>query len=213
MSKIMVAEIVTHPGGMGSVMEIETVKAEAAIHLRSFLKRPAIDDHDLNYVVLEDDGDRLRVRLYWYAGSRKKLPGRVSVDMESGSDQFITLRLNTQEEVSRFKAYLEKNYGKRLAVAVGSGTNDAGVVIGWVADRTIEAPAPICKGAWLLGSACGKCARCVVSAPEVIKTLRGQADRLDAIVKLIPPGGHGYDYSDEYKLACFEEMRRIAGAS
>ena len=88
-----------------------------------------------------------------------------------------------------------------------------------------QPPQAICKGDWTLGTACGRCERCVTTAPEVISRLldnvrqcEGQLGVIFACVPL-PVGGIAgvdpanpnvrWDISDEFKVRCFEEIRRV----
>lgn len=72
----------------------------------------------------------------------------------------------------------------------------------------------ICKGSWVLGTACGRCAKCRDEALGIVGKLmpayRRLQEQMTMLVAVLPRGGHGYDYSDEYKVQCFEEARRIA---
>lgn len=71
----------------------------------------------------------------------------------------------------------------------------------------------ICKGDWHLGTACTRCQRCLNTAAPVINGLRASNDslneKLKKILTCVPPDGHGFDYSDTFKVACFDKVRRV----
>lgn len=74
-----------------------------------------------------------------------------------------------------------------------------------------------CKGSFLLGSACGRCTRCVDEAlqlvPQLLKERRVRIEESTLIHHAIPDrplaGHQALDFTDKFKLACFEEARRI----
>jgi hypothetical protein len=74
----------------------------------------------------------------------------------------------------------------------------------------------VCKGSWMLGTACGHCSRCVEMAKPTIDALLADIDekkaRMSTILSCLPPGGHGFDISDEFKVKCFDEARRLVAA-
>ena len=69
----------------------------------------------------------------------------------------------------------------------------------------------------MLGSACGTCPRCVREMPLIVSKLREVCDnQLDLITRLaqhaphvVKNGDREYDIVDEFKVRCFDEMRRI----
>jgi hypothetical protein len=71
---------------------------------------------------------------------------------------------------------------------------------------------PVCKGSWLLGTACGHCQRCIKEAPEAIAALRATLDvsiaRTTLIVSMIPPRAPlNYDFVDSVKIKMFDAIR------
>lgn len=71
----------------------------------------------------------------------------------------------------------------------------------------------VCKGDWLLGTACGTCERCVEMAKPTIDALRAtkaaQERVFKAVTAVITPNAPGYEPSDRLKVACFDEVRGI----
>jgi hypothetical protein len=72
----------------------------------------------------------------------------------------------------------------------------------------------MCKGDWTLGTACGRCSKCIESAKPMIDRLLAHVtaleNRLQNIAACLPSSSRSYDFSDRYKLECFEEARRLA---
>ena len=73
-------------------------------------------------------------------------------------------------------------------------------------------PQLFCKGDWLLGTACGRCTRCVDTAPKVISKMRMDREReqreLKLIMALIPPlFTNGTDFEPDVKIKLFEALR------
>lgn len=68
----------------------------------------------------------------------------------------------------------------------------------------------------MLGSACGRCQNCLDTAPPVIKNLKERLeraeDRLLAISYCVPPTTERFDISEEFKVHCFDEIRRLLNA-
>ena len=72
----------------------------------------------------------------------------------------------------------------------------------------------LCRGSWLLGTACGKCPRCIEEAGPIIRSLRDNEEKLTRKLTrihlcLIPQVGPN-DITDTFKVTCFNEARRIA---
>lgn len=73
----------------------------------------------------------------------------------------------------------------------------------------------ICRGSWMLGSACGHCQRCLDEAGDVIPKLLRDHEELQArlihVVSIIPPPftDSNWDYADKFKAAAFDEVRRL----
>ena len=69
----------------------------------------------------------------------------------------------------------------------------------------------VCKGSWVLGSACGRCSRCAEEAPRAIASLLTTVNAFERRLKLIvgcipPPSGMG-DYAADVKAKLFEACR------
>jgi len=78
---------------------------------------------------------------------------------------------------------------------------------------TDTAPLPNCKGSWAIGTACKKCDRCI---QEALATHQGLLDSLKAAraateftLRLLPEKTDGHDVGDQFKIACFDELRRM----
>jgi hypothetical protein len=71
-----------------------------------------------------------------------------------------------------------------------------------------------CTGNWINDTACGKCEKCLNEARTIIPHLINRSKRQDekmALIKACLPRTIGSgDVSTEFKLQCFEEVRRIA---
>lgn len=77
----------------------------------------------------------------------------------------------------------------------------------------------LCKGDWLLGTACGRCQRCYDTAGPTIKDLRAETaqlrDRMLEVHLHISPGpaklldGSTADISKEIKAKIYDELRII----
>lgn len=82
----------------------------------------------------------------------------------------------------------------------------------------LEPGSPLCKGDLRIGSGCGVCERCRNQAVCIVREvladnaiLAGRAALLQGALPQPPaPGREGGDHSEKFKLACFEEARRIA---
>lgn len=71
---------------------------------------------------------------------------------------------------------------------------------------------PVCRGSWLLGTACGHCQRCIKEAPSAIATLRASLEAVEKRTKLVvsiipPPVKYGYDFLDSVKIKMFDAVR------
>lgn len=77
----------------------------------------------------------------------------------------------------------------------------------------VTIPDAVCKGDWVLGSACGRCSRCIETASLVVAGLRAGGAaikrRLEAVKGSLLVGWPSDNLSPEFKAACFEEARRI----
>lgn len=78
---------------------------------------------------------------------------------------------------------------------------------------------PLCKGDWSLGTACGRCERCLTNVLGYVSLLKQELDLERSsnaslnekltLIKASLPMPMGFDISDKFKLACFEEARRV----
>lgn len=64
----------------------------------------------------------------------------------------------------------------------------------------------LCKGSWLLGSACGRCERCRDEAAKLLPAMIEKGKLLDTVRQMIAAGAQG---SQAYKLATLDEVRRL----
>jgi hypothetical protein len=64
----------------------------------------------------------------------------------------------------------------------------------------------ICRGSWLLGSACGKCDRCREEAVSRMPDLLAKAKKLDEVTLIMRAAHQG---SREFAGACVEEIHRV----
>jgi hypothetical protein len=62
----------------------------------------------------------------------------------------------------------------------------------------------LCKGSWMLCTACGKYKRCMLEAAALISKLR---DKLFQVMLYLPPANSKYDFSDDFKVLCFNNAR------
>jgi hypothetical protein len=70
-----------------------------------------------------------------------------------------------------------------------------------------------CRGSWMLGTACGHCFRCRDEARELIPRLlierKESQARLVRVASVLPPIFEQGDYTDAFKIAAFDEARRV----
>lgn len=73
-----------------------------------------------------------------------------------------------------------------------------------------------CKGSWVLGTACGRCLKCRDEAarllPGVMEEARLAGERLAAIQGVMPPNIAGFEVGEKFKVACYDEVRRLLTA-
>jgi len=98
--------------------------------------------------------------------------------------------------------------------------SEAADIIEDLEKREAISNAPLCKGSWLVGSACRKCSRCLEEAATIIPHLKVErrllAEKLDKVNTFILPhpgwkddDNNSVDISDEFKARCFDEVRKI----
>jgi hypothetical protein len=71
--------------------------------------------------------------------------------------------------------------------------------------------AVVCRGSWVLGTACGHCSRCAAELPKAMEYFRDKAavleGRLRLVIQMIPPPSGMGDYADSVKVHLFEALR------
>jgi hypothetical protein len=74
-----------------------------------------------------------------------------------------------------------------------------------------EPDAVVCRGSWMLGTACGHCSRCAEALPKAMAYFRDKVavleGRLGLVVQMIPPPSGMGDYADTVKVHPFEALR------
>jgi hypothetical protein len=70
----------------------------------------------------------------------------------------------------------------------------------------------VCRGSWVLGTACGHCQRCIETAPATIAGLRSDLERAHRLNKVVisvipPPCPPGHDFVDAFKVKMFEALQ------
>jgi hypothetical protein len=77
---------------------------------------------------------------------------------------------------------------------------------------TVEDNNAICRGSWMLGSACGRCRRCHVEAaellPEFMRRNKKSARLLEIVATYVPRRSESVEYKDHFKVHLFDELRR-----
>jgi hypothetical protein len=70
----------------------------------------------------------------------------------------------------------------------------------------------ICKGSWLLGSACERCERCRADAAELLPRFmqrdKKNARLIEIVTVYMPRRSADIEYKDHFKVHLFDELRR-----
>jgi hypothetical protein len=80
--------------------------------------------------------------------------------------------------------------------------------------RDPRLPPGVCRGSWMLGSACGTCERCRTEAVKLVASFlerdKRHSEFLEQMVMYIPRfTSTRFDIVDNFKVRCFDEARRV----
>lgn len=65
----------------------------------------------------------------------------------------------------------------------------------------------VCRGDWLLGTACGKCRRCLETAPHAIAVLKKDVEKVRRLRHVVSRDGD--EQTLDFKTSQLAEARRI----